>query len=215
MKFFITLLFCFISSLAHSDDFSKESFINAWQSKQLAGKHIESLTEKDIDLFEVKFSKLPYEGELKILSVELEEFNDIDGEIGGYGFAEIDLVDAPNDFITKYENTFYKWKESNTLYFNKVSGTWITAEDYRSHLKDQPQQNINWLWSILNYWDLILAFILFYFVISQFTNNRKINKSLEIQQQALEHQIESINKASALHKQTNDLLKELIRENKS
>ena len=211
MKLLLIFFTLLISQLAYSQELSKDSLIESWQSFQVEGEFIDTLEQIDTDLFNVKFSNLPYEGKLKILFVNIEEL-DLGNGITAYGSVEVDLVDAESSFLQRYESVFFKWKQSNSFYFNSDSETWINYSEYNELLKLQPQHEQSWFWSLLKFWNVLIVFIILYFFISQILNNRKIKKSVKFQEESLKLQKLAVEQSIELHKETNMHLKELRNE---
>ena len=180
------------------------SFIQAWEKLQETSKEVEVFTKTDEKKYHVKFTTLPYEGELHVLAVGVETFNSGSKE-NTTGYVEIDLPAASDELMQKYSRTYYKWAQNNSLYFDEESKKWLTPEQYTNSLKVEPEESeISPLFLIIfEYWNYLLILIILYFFISQVVNNRRIKESFEIQKQT---SIEAIK----LHNETNKLLKEIL-----
>jgi len=218
---FLLLLFISTSLLAKPGD--KDDFLSAWEKIQTNNSQVESF-EKLSDLkYKIKFSNLPYEGELVIVAYDVETFDyNFTGEsnFNKTGYVETNLPDTLEELAVKYSRTYYKWAEFNTLYFNKKTQQWVGQKQFNNYLlSDEYDQNsgeLFWLWE---YWDYLLALIIIYFVISSVLGNKKIKESIELQKESVEQanklskaSMEAIEKSLGQHEKTNELLAELLEE---
>lgn len=212
MRFLITCVlyvFCLTASATAPD---RASLLSAWEASQRNLPLVAELTKQGEDAYHIKFAKLPFEGTLQILSVDINDMGNHNNDITHYGYVEIDLVNLPKDFIQKYEHSYYKWKDDHNLYFNSKTQQWLDTKAYQAqieatNLNATPQ---NWFWSLLQYWDYILMAILAFFVFSQISNNKKVKQSIALQEEAFSLQAKAIQESTNLHKETNAHLKALI-----
>ena len=220
LKFFTIFIF---STAIFAEPGDKNDFLSAWEKIQSSNSQVESFEKIDELKYKIKFSSLPYEGELAIVAYDVEEFNYSpvgESDYNKTGYVEIDLPDALEELAVKYSRTYYKWAESNTLYFNQKTQQWVTQKQYNEYLmSDENAVNFGGLFWLWEYWDYLLALIILYFVVSSVLGNKKIKESLDLQKESVEQanelskaSMDAIEKSLSQHERTNELLAELIEE---
>jgi len=218
----ILALFLFSTSVfAEAGD--KRDFLLAWEKIQSSNSQVESFEKIDDLKYKIKFTSLPYEGELVVVAYDVETFEFSttgESDFNKTGYVEIDLPDALEELAVKYSRTYYKWAESNTLYYNQKTQEWISQKQYNEYLMNEGSEEtfgaLFWLWE---YWSYILVFIILYFFVSSVLGNKKIKESLDLQKESVEQanilskaSMEAIEKSLSQHERTNELLVELIEE---
>lgn len=224
MKYLIFALF--FSQLALAEAGDKEHFLKSWEEIQSKSGAFETFTKVSDSEYNIKFKSIPYEGTLVILASDVQDnpsYSDSDG-FGKMGYVEVDLPGAPADLTEKYSRTYYKWAQSNTLYYNSKTATWVDATEYSKSFKNKEGGIGFKLWtSIFEYWSYILILIMLYFLWSTIVNNHRtkkalknqeeaIRKSLEISEQSLQIQSQAIQSGRESHQKTNELLAEILEE---
>ncbi len=221
MKYITGILLLAFSFYAHSSD--RDDLLLAWENIQKTHKQVKSFEKVSEGKYKIKFSVLPYEGELNILEYDVEdiEYNIVkDNPFTKSGYVNVDLVGADEKMLAKYGRSYYKWFESNTLYLNTKTGKWVTSREYNKYFtnvtKDKVQNNV--LFFLSDYWDYILIFVIGFFIITSFTGSRQLKKALKLQHDAVTD-MEEVKRiqdvALELHKKTNKILKDILEELKS
>lgn len=221
MNRLILVLITMLSTVTIANE--NDTFIASWEQTQSNSKYIENFEKVENDLYKVKFSKMPYEGVLRLISYDIEDISYGDGPITSSGIAIVELESLPTDFIEKYSRIYYSWNETNELFYNSKDEKWITAKEYRTEMKEiaQSSDSTNIFTLLLQNWDYIFIAIILYFVISSISNSRKVNLSVKLQQEAIKNanelqeqslkiQNEAINTSKAMHEITNNTLKEIL-----
>jgi len=223
MSYLSVLVFALFSTAIFAEPGDKNDFLSAWEKIQTNHSQIESFEKLDESKYKIKFSNLPYEGELVIVAYDVEEFAYSptgESDFKKTGYVEIDLPDALEELAVKYSRTYYKWAESNTLYYNQKTQKWVSQKQYNEYLmSDENGQTLGGLYWIWEYWSYILVFIILYFFISSVIGNKKIKESLDLQKESVAQanelskaSMEAIEKSLTQHEKTNELLAELLEE---
>ena len=185
----------------------KASLLSAWEAVQAQHEQVASFVKQDDGLYQIEFTSLPFKGELRVLAYDTEPLS-YGGEKSLFkqaGYIEYELVGAPDDMQEKYWRTFQNWNESNTLYYSESQQSWVTQREFAQQMSSQlPKDSGVSVWLLIyQYWSYALIAIVVYFFISQMINSRRMKRSLELQQQAVERSAE-------LHAETNRLLTEIL-----
>lgn len=218
MKYLTGLLFLIFSFSAYGSD--RDNLIAAWENIQKSHKYVESFEKKGDGKYKIKFSILPYDGELAVLTYDVEdiEYNFLkDSPYSKRGYVSVDLSDANENTLAKYGRPYYKWFESNTLYFNKESGSWVESTVYNKYVSDATKKNAEGsVWFFLaGYWEIILLIIFAYLVITSISGGRLFKKSIKMQSDAvtdMEYFKKGQEEAIKLHNETNRLLNDILTE---
>ena len=144
MKYIVGVILLVMSSVSNSQD--KETFLAAWENAQKNSDQLELFEKTAEGKYKIKFVTLPYDGELVLLAYDVDKLGRgqyADKKYTMVGYVEIDLVDAPDDIMRKYGRTYSKWFQTNTLYFNDETGSWVTSKDYGEELIQDAQSDIS------------------------------------------------------------------------
>ncbi|TWI67216.1 hypothetical protein LZ24_02748 [Desulfobotulus alkaliphilus] len=214
MKWLLLAVLALTSTTSFSQD--RESLLKAWENIQRQHSEVAKFdTSETPGEYTIKFEQIPFEGNLRVLVYGVEEFPDIyGGGITKTGYVEVELVGMASEELTKYGRPYYKWLQSNSLFFDNSAQLWISAEEY-SQLQHElaesamPSNTKMFFWEYSNY---ILVAIVLYFFITSFGNNKKMKLSIEAQKRAEEKINESIKTqhvALEEAKQQTELLREI------
>lgn len=102
MKYYLGIILMTLSFSSLSQE--KESFLAAWENTQNNSEEVALFERLDEKKYRIKFTTLPYEGELLVFSYGVD---DIDYGLGDSvytksGYVEVDLPGAPEDMMVKY-----------------------------------------------------------------------------------------------------------------
>jgi hypothetical protein len=207
----ITFLFT-IGSHSSIAQPTKESLLPAWENIQKSDPKTLVFDKIAEDRYKFKTEHFPFEGELKVLNINIDD-RWSDQEFGTImGVIEIELVDLPEDFLQKHSYSYSIWSQNNMLYYDKKSEQWLSSKEY--YALSQKKYNLNPFTSIFRYlpvdittiiFIVIIIIIIFYLSKIQKKNEKYINNAQDMTKKSLE----LIHKSLALSEETNKLLKEI------
>jgi hypothetical protein len=228
MKYTLLLLL-FLPMITLAEPGDRGHFIEAWEAIQKNSALVESFDKVDDGEYLIKFKHIPYEGPLVLLTADVEN-NPPYGMATQFtktGFVEIDLPGAMDNILQKYSRSFHKWAQHNTLHFDATRNLWVDQEAFTAaFMEDKDAFDGGVAFSILEYWDYILAAILFYFLWSAVISNKRTKSALKLQEEAFKKSIElsetsiqlqtqALDAGRTAHEKTNHLLAELLAEIKA
>lgn len=222
MRLILLLLLLPLTVLAASNN--AEDFLKAWENNQANHPAVTSFEKISDGKYQIEFSKLPYKGELLLLSYDVDSVGYLpeNSHFNKIGYATIDLPNQLDTLIQKYNRLYYKWAQGNTLYFNEHSQTWENQAAYLASFKTDINAPKPSIWArIFKYWDVLFIAMMLYFLWSTFIGNRRAKASVEHQKQstealfaqnheATERQKQAIDDTLELQKETNQLLKDIL-----
>lgn len=211
------LLFIMLLMPLASFSQDREALRLAWEEIQRHHPEVASFEATDTaGEYQVRFERLPFEGRLKVLVYDVEPMSVSYGaELTHTGYVEVELVGAAREELAKYGRPYYRWQQSNTLYFDQGSEQWITAEDY-GRLQQQYAEAGDAGLAFWEYSHYILFAVVIWFFLSSLVNNSKVKQSIAMQQRAeqrideslaVQHQaMEEARRQTALLEQIRDAL---------
>ena len=101
---------------------TEESLIAAWEAYHRKDPKTEALEKTGERTYYFKTSWFPYEGELKIVNVVLDDRRKEYGIIGGV--VEVELPGVDESFLTKHQKSYSLWSQGNAFSYNRESRTW-------------------------------------------------------------------------------------------
>ncbi len=220
----VILLLALFSMFAFAQSDEKESFLSAWESNQSNNDSVEAFKKISDGKYYIKFKSLPYEGELILLTYEIEDMPYVPEESSftKSGYVEVDIPEAMDDLVQKYSRTYHKWAQNNTLYFDSKAESWVTAEKFTASFRDDfDSSEGDLLVTIYEYWGYALIGIILYFLWSTIINNKRtknaiarqeevLEKSFKLSEESIAIQKKSIEESIELHKNTNKLLSDIL-----
>lgn len=118
-----------ISSSAFAQP-TEESLIQAWEAIQKKDPQIATFEKIEERRYKFKTKRFPFDGELNVLNVSIDEFNAFGEEGCTMGVVEVELVGLPDDFMTKYAYSYSTWSQNNCLYYDDKTGKWLSSKEY-------------------------------------------------------------------------------------
>jgi len=187
VKNFVGLLLVLISSFSYGQD--KESFLVAWENIQKNSDQVEYFKKIEKGKYKIKFSTLPFEGELVVLGYEVED-RPVTGTNKSYtktGYVEVDLVDAPENMVTKYKRSYHKWFGMNDLYFNSVTSRWVTVKKYNKDFlaRRKDIRSGDFIYTLLENWVYILVGIPFFLLYLLVLNSKRLTGLIKKHDEAM------------------------------
>lgn len=223
MRFFL-ILAMLLPTLAYAQSGDRQGFLVAWEAFQAQSDTVKEFRKLSDGKYHIKFTTLPYEGELTLLVYDVEDYEHaIRGSaITKTGYAEVDLSDSAEDLIEKYGRTYYKWAQLNNLYFDSESEKWLTSNQYTDLMSDEANSRSGrFLSALSDYSGFVLFGILLYFLWATILSDRRAKQSIKLQQEGIEKSKEwaeeslrlqktSIDESIALQKQANQTLSSIL-----
>lgn len=190
---------------------TRETLISFWEEKNINDedvKQFEKTGEKNVYKFETAF--FPYQGRLKLLNAVITKSSDTYMPDLYTGIIEVELLDAPEDFFTKYAASYGAWSAQNYFYYDGQKGVWFPSSEWSAYAASNMPVAAP---SSGRHWNIVWLFALVaglggiaYFAKVQ---NQKIwdnhQKALKEQQRGLKIAEESLE----LQKEHSKLLKEI------
>lgn len=127
------LMLALSHSTAHAQP-SQTSLVRAWEEVQRNDPETVVFEKVGEMHYHFKTNRFPFDGELRVLKATVDDSSsDYDNGLNGFltGVIEYDLVGLSPEVARKYEHSFENWETTNTLYFDKESGSWLSAEKQR------------------------------------------------------------------------------------
>ena len=112
---------------------SQESLLKAWEQVQKSDPDTLVFEKIAEGRYRFKTGRFPFDGELKVLKVSVEDPGE-DYNYSTYGVVEYDLPGLSEEVKKKYERSYSKWQGTNTLYFDKEAGSWLSSEQRRAKM---------------------------------------------------------------------------------
>jgi hypothetical protein len=165
---------------------SKESLIQVWEEIQKSDPETVVFEKIEDNRYKFKTNRFPFDGELKILNVIIDDrFSN--SEFGlQTGVVEYDLVGLSDETIKKYQRSYSLWQGNNTLYYDKETNAWVSLKQYQSKMlaksrdETQPEEYAggaarrrNFWWDILLSWlPILLIIVLWIWLFKKMGMNR-------------------------------------------
>ena len=189
---------------------TKESLIKAWETQQKTDPNTLAFEEISHNIYRFKTERFPFDGELKILNVTVDE--QMSGFEGGFtmGIVEIELVDLPEDFLKKYAYSYSTWSQSNILYYDIENEKWLSAKEYYTKAQENLPSGV--LIDSFNYIPLLFLFFLIIILIFVYNVQKRNRKYLDFVRELSQKETDLAEKNYKLSKSSNKLLKEILKE---
>ena len=200
----------------------ENSLLSAWEAALQIDDSTEVLQRTADRSYRFKTKFFPFDGELKVLNVLIQDFGDEEYAPGfASGSVEVELVGFSQEQMTRYARSYSYWYQLNTLFFDFKEGRWLTAKEYRVvAFARNPLQGgspvMSWL--ARNYFLVFLALlVLFLWWISK-KSGRQLKSALARQDEAMEITRRSIalsEKSLQMNEEANRLLNDILQELKN
>ena len=189
---------------------TEESLIEAWENFQKKDPKTITFEKLDKNLYLFKTERFPFDGELRILNVTVD--NQTSSFENGFalGVVEAELVDLPKDFMEKYSYSYSAWVQDNILYYDKHEEKWLSDEEYYGKMKEKLPTGF--FMDILNYLPFLFLLLIIAIFLIAFNVQRKNKKYLNHAYDLTEKQIKFMEEAYKLEKKSNKLLGEILKE---
>jgi hypothetical protein len=205
----ISLLLLFVPAILFALP-TEESLIKAWEGFQKSDPKTLAFEKLSKNRYRFKTERFPFDGELKILNVTVDE--QVSGFEGGFilGIVEVELVDLPEDFLERYSYSYSAWIQNNILYYDKEDKKWLSAEEYYSRMKEKVPASF--LFDILNYLPFLFLFLVIVILLIAINVQQKNKKYLKHAYDLSEKQMKLIEKSHNLAQESNKILSKILTE---
>jgi hypothetical protein len=205
----MSLLFLFIPTILFAVP-TEKSLIEAWESFQKQDPKNLIFEKISKNRYRFKTERFPFDGELKILNVTVDE--QISGFEGGFilGVVEVELVDLPEDFLERYSYSYSAWIQDNILYYDTEAEKWLSDEEYYSRMKEKVPASF--LFDILNYLPFLFLFLVIVILLIAINVQQKNKKYLKHAYDLSEKQMKLIEKSHNLAQESNKILSKILTE---
>lgn len=186
------------------------SLIKAWESFQQKDPKTIIFEKVSKNRYHFKTERFPFDGELKILNVTVDE--QASSFEGGFilGVVEVELLNLPKDFLEKYSYSYSAWMQDNILYYDTEEEKWLSDEEYYGKMKEKMPTNF--LFDILNYLPFLFLLFIIVILIIAFNVQQKNKRYLNYAYDLSEKQMQLIEKSHKLAQKSNKLLAEILKE---
>ncbi|HVF68300.1 MAG TPA: hypothetical protein VM914_11580 [Pyrinomonadaceae bacterium] len=163
---------------------TQAALVKAWEEVQRDDPETIVFEKTGEGSYKFKTKRFPFDGELKLLKATVNDFSygggddDEDYDVpAGYvmGVIEYDLVGLSDEVTKKYAHSYSNWRQSNTLYFDKEGGGWLSVEKYRAKMaanvkksadefarKEQGKKDASVWLTLAVWWAPVLAIVCLY-----------------------------------------------------
>ncbi len=139
MKKIVFLFFAFLMVLtpAFAAPPGKDSLVSFWEkSLKENPETVVFAADKEKGVYEFETTFFPYKGRLKLLNAAVAKTGDTYYEGFYTGIIEIELLDAPKNFMQKYAQSYYAWQEQNRFFYSEKTGKWFPASQWSENYAD-------------------------------------------------------------------------------
>jgi len=208
-SFFIISIFLLFPGILFSAP-TKESLITAWENQQKTDPNTLAFEEISPNIYRFKTERFPFDGELRILNITVDE--QMSGFEGGFtmGIVEIELVDLPEDFLKKYSYSYSAWSQSNILYYDQENEKWLSAKEYYTKAQENLPSGV--FIDPFNYIPLLFLFFLIIILIFVYNIQKRNRKYLDFVRELSQKETDLAEKAYKLSKNSNKLLNNILKE---
>jgi uncharacterized membrane protein len=209
---FLFLSLFFISASIGAQP-TEQTLISKWENIQKSDAKTKIFEKIDERLYKFKTEQFPFDGELRILNVIIDDRMS-DFEYGYImGIIEVELVDLPEDFLTKYSQSYGLWTQNNTLYFDNKTNEWLSSKEYFAKTAEQAEKYPFWRGSLWSFIDPVLL-ILIALIVFLLLYSRKVQKAnrayMDTAMDSTKKSLEISQKALAIGEESNKILKEIL-----
>jgi hypothetical protein len=189
---------------------TEQSLIAAWENQQRNDPNTLVFENISPDIYHFKTERFPFDGELQILNVTVDEqIFGFDGSVI-MGIIEPELLDLPEDFSRKYSYSYSSWLQNNILYYDKEEEKWLSAKEYYSKAK-KTLPNSSFL-DTMDYIPLLFLFFIILLLIFVYKIQRRNRLYLDHARELSQKETDLAEKTYQLSRNSNKLLKEILKE---
>lgn len=205
----MSIIILFLFSSVYSQP-TEKNLLNAWENVIKSDTKTIVLEKTDKNMYKFNTERFPFDGKLKVLSVNIDSVNEIqDGYIPG--IIEIELIGLSDDITTKYSYSYSTWLQNNYLYFNKSTEEWLSSKEYYKEIQEKYKIQPYKYWNIFTNIPIFIFFIFIIFMIILLIKTQKKNKKyIDTAQEATERSLKIAERSLQLSEEGNRILKEIL-----
>jgi len=165
---------------------TQAALVKAWEEIQRKDPDTVMFEKIGEGRYRFKTNRFPFDGELKFLKATVDDTNAAYPLGASQASIDCELVGLSKEVARKYVHSYSKWQETNYLFFDKESGSWMPSGEYRARRalvsaeqanQPRPQEQetmVSALWlTLLMYWGPVLLLTGFWFWIVKRTGVRR------------------------------------------
>lgn len=145
--FCAALLLALSHASARAAQATQAGLVKAWEEVQREDPETVTFEKTGEGRYRFKTNRFPFDGELKILKANINDYSygDDDSPAVNYvtGVIEYDLVGLSEELSKKYAHSIEDWEGSNTLYFDKDGGAWLSADEQRVKMRAKYKEQLD------------------------------------------------------------------------
>lgn len=211
----IFLVFPLLSTAAPAASGPTEASLReAWERVQREDPKTDIFQKVSEDTYRFKTKRFPFDGELRLLSVEVGGPIDYpDGEGFTTGTVNAELVGGAEEIYRLHPQAYGLWAASHSLYYDSGKGRWLTAKEFSSQVQKRTSC---WSWwgpiSGNLFWILFLVLAVLFLTLLGRKTTRQMNSAMAAQEKALAEQARAMGIAERgleVTEDSNRLLREI------
>lgn len=200
---------------------TEESLIVAWETLQRSDPATLKLEKTAERSYRFHTNRFPFDGELEVLTIIMEEGVEFDDPGYIQGTVEVELVGFGTEMIQKYGRSYGYWLQNNTLFYDLKTGAWRSAKEYRAELSRKYDYSSP-LWTDLSqyFWLIFLAILCAILLWVSKKSARQMAKAQSWQDEAMElskkglalseKSVQLVEKSIEIHEETNLVLNKIL-----
>lgn len=135
------LLLCFCLPARAADEAApvpdKAGLISFWEQSEKKDSHVLRFEKtKEDGVYDFATDFFPYKGRLKLLNAVVTKSNESYLEGLYTGIIELELMDAPPDFLKKYAASYGAWTQQHYFYYSLKKGVWFPMSEWSAYSAD-------------------------------------------------------------------------------
>jgi hypothetical protein len=109
---------------------TETALISVWEQAQKSDPGTIKFEKTKDRQYHFATKRFPFDGELLVRNVVLEDFSAINQDGISMGTVEVELQGTTEDFHRTFARSYAQWNLTNTLYWDPKKGQWLTSEQY-------------------------------------------------------------------------------------
>jgi hypothetical protein len=164
-------------------DPDRQALLAEWEARMRSHSDTRKLEAVEPGRYRYETTQFPYDGELIVLNVAIEDmpaWGEVDARMG---VVEVELPDLGPQFMERHGQSYGFWLQRNTLYHDGT--TWLSPDEWAEAM----QREIPGCFDATNWaWIGILVGIIGLVLFGLRRTNRQVKRSLSAQDEALSQQ---------------------------
>lgn len=165
-------------------DEERQALLSEWETRLRADAYTTKLEAIEPGRYRFQTTRFPYDGELVVVNVAIEEMAGWGDADATMGVIEVQLPGIDPQFYERHGQSYGFWAQGNLLYHDGEK--WLAADEWadviQNELSGKVLTSINWTWIAI-----LVGFAVFVWLVIRRTN-QQIKRSLTGQDEALSQQ---------------------------